>query len=148
MEILGSRITDYLLEVTRVCSQSEGEGNYHIFYQLLSSEIKSKYHLTEPQEYTILSNRNRKAGDIDDGKEFKALELSFMKLGFPMKEHDDIWRMVAAILHLGNTSFRPLAGAGNIEGSEIEKREPLQRAAELLGVDSTALEKCMTHKQF
>jgi myosin heavy subunit len=58
--IIGGSITQYLLEKSRLVSQSEGERNYHVFYQLcagasMDPAIKSKFHITEPEDYYYLS---------------------------------------------------------------------------------------------
>eukprot|EP00397_Hematodinium_sp_SG-2012_P000398 GEMP01000398.1.p1 GENE.GEMP01000398.1~~GEMP01000398.1.p1 ORF type:complete len:1716 (+),score=392.76 GEMP01000398.1:66-5213(+) len=149
MEIVGSRITDYLLEVTRVCFQSPSEGNYHVFYQLLASESRGAYHLTRSQDYHFLSRRIRAPEEINaDSSNFKALELALDKLGFSSAKQNEMWRVIAAILHLGNAQFEPLDITGtNTTGSQLVSADPVKKAAELLDVGFELLEKCMTHRR-
>ena len=59
--IVGGKIEKYLLEKSRVVAQSEGERNYHIFYQLLSrcrldTKLSDDLELScEPEDYHYLN---------------------------------------------------------------------------------------------
>ena len=56
--ITGARVTEYLLEKSRIVTQATGERNYHVFYELLaglSEENKKKYGLTQPDKYFYLN---------------------------------------------------------------------------------------------
>lgn len=56
--ILGGKLSQYLLEKSRIVNQHYGERNFHVFYELLSgvsAELKLKLKLGKPQEYHYLS---------------------------------------------------------------------------------------------
>lgn len=56
--IEGAKIEQYLLEKSRIVSQSLDERNYHIFYCVLaglSSEDKEKLQLTDASQYKYLT---------------------------------------------------------------------------------------------
>lgn len=56
--ISGARISEYLLEKSRLVSQARGERNYHVFYEMLhglSSTEREKYGLTRPEDYFYLN---------------------------------------------------------------------------------------------
>ena len=56
--ISGAKISEYLLEKSRIVSQANDERNYHVFYELLtglSEEQKQKYGLLEATKYFYLN---------------------------------------------------------------------------------------------
>lgn len=56
--ISGAKISEYLLEKSRIVNHSAGERNYHVFYELLSGlpqQDLAKYGLTTPEHFFYLS---------------------------------------------------------------------------------------------
>ncbi|XP_067845294.1 myosin VIa isoform X3 [Heptranchias perlo] len=54
--VVGGFVSHYLLEKSRICTQSKEERNYHIFYRLCAGapeEIRQKFHLTSPDNFRI-----------------------------------------------------------------------------------------------
>lgn len=56
--IIGGRITQYLLEKSRIVTQASEERNYHVFYELLAGldqQLRDKYGLLTPDKYFYLN---------------------------------------------------------------------------------------------
>lgn len=55
---MGAKTTEYLLERSRIVTQSPGERNYHIFYEMLSGLCraeKEKYGMMTAEQYFYLN---------------------------------------------------------------------------------------------
>ncbi len=107
--IVGAKISEYLLEMSRIVSQANDERNYHVFYELLAGlneEEKLKYGLLEANKYFYLNQgRNCIIEHKDDMKDFKALITAIEILEFSKQEQDTIFKMLASVLHVGNIYF-------------------------------------------
>ena len=56
--IIGAKISEYLLEKSRIVSQASDERNYHVFYEMLTGlteEQRQKYGLIEANKYFYLN---------------------------------------------------------------------------------------------
>ncbi|KAF7824450.1 myosin-12 isoform X1 [Senna tora] len=142
-KISGAAIRTYLLERSRVCQASDPERNYHCFYMLCSAppEDVKKFKLGDPRQFHYLNQSNcYEVANVDDAKEYLETRNAMDIVGISQDEQDAIFRVVAAILHLGNIDF--------IKGKEVDSSKlkdeksvfHLQTAAELLMCDEKALE--------
>lgn len=82
--IAGATIDWYLLEKSRVTARSEKERSFHVFYQLLkggSKELKRDLLLTDsPEDYQYLSSSRLSVEGVDDHSEWRALQVSLLRL--------------------------------------------------------------------
>ncbi|XP_033978047.1 unconventional myosin-Ie-like [Trematomus bernacchii] len=106
----GGKISNFLLEKTRVVSQNPGERSFHIYYQLLggaTSEQRENLGVTTPDYYYYLNQSGTyTVEDINDKKEFTDTMEAMSVVGLSSEDQDSVLQLVAAILHLGNISFR------------------------------------------
>lgn len=141
--ISGAAIRTYLLERSRVCQINSPERNYHCFYLICAApqEVKDKYKLTSPQSFHYLNQSDCYELDgVDDSLEYLATIRAMDIVGISESEQEAIFRVVAAILHLGNIDF---AKGEEIDSSVIKNdksRFHLMTAAELLMCDAQGLE--------
>ncbi|CAI0560601.1 unnamed protein product [Linum tenue] len=141
--ISGAAVRTYLLERSRVCQVSDPERNYHCFYMLCAAppEEVQKYKLGNPRTFHYLNQSNCYELDgVDDSKEYIDTRRAMEIVGISNDEQDAIFRVVAAILHLGNIEF----AKGKEMDSSLPKDEKshfhLTTASELLMCDVKALE--------
>ncbi|XP_009411029.3 myosin-11-like [Musa acuminata AAA Group] len=142
-KISGAAIRTYLLERSRVCQVSDPERNYHCFYLLCAAppEEIEKYKLGPPKSFHYLNQSNcYELVGVSDAHDYLATRRAMDIVGISAQEQDAIFRVVAAILHLGNIDF---AKGKEIDSSVLKDDKSkfhLKMTAELLMCDSEALE--------
>jgi len=113
-KISGAFIRTYCLERSRVTHISDQERNYHCFYMLCAAppqEIE-RYELAEPVTFQYLNQSNCfEIEGVVDSESYDKMIKAMDTAGISSKEQNAIFRIVVAILHLGNVEF----AAGNDE---------------------------------
>ncbi|NXK40090.1 MYOI protein, partial [Piprites chloris] len=123
--VRGAKLSEYLLEKSRVVHQDPGERNFHIFYYMfagLSSEEKEMYGLLDPSLYRYISGQ---FGTQDVARCWKdkyqevcnALDM----VGFQEQEQVDMQVILAGVLSLGNVTFDPEESNGPVKVSEASQ---------------------------
>uniref|UniRef100_A0A803NTC5 Uncharacterized protein n=1 Tax=Cannabis sativa TaxID=3483 RepID=A0A803NTC5_CANSA len=137
------QLCTYLLERSRVCQVSDPERNYHCFYLLCGAppEYRENYKLGNPKDFHYLNQSTCYELDgVNDAHEYLATRRAMDVVGISEEEQEAIFRVVAAILHLGNVNF---AKGEEIDSSVIKdekSRFHLNMTAELLRCDAKSLE--------
>ncbi|PNY13790.1 unconventional myosin-Va-like protein, partial [Trifolium pratense] len=147
--ISGAAIRTYLLERSRVCQVSDPERNYHCFYLLCAApaEEREKFKLGNPSSFHYLNQSNCYQLDgVDDAEEYLATRRAMDIVGISEEEQEAIFRVVAAVLHLGNVEF---AKGEEIDSSVLKdekSRFHLNTTAELLKCDAKSLEDALIQR--
>ncbi|XP_061791016.2 unconventional myosin-VIIb-like [Nerophis lumbriciformis] len=147
--IEGARVEQYLLEKSRVCRQAQQERNYHVFYCMLAgitAEERKRLHLCNAKDYEFLTR-----GDCitcegrNDAEDFSRIRTAMKILTFSEEQCFEIFKLLAAILHLGNVSFEANT-QHNMETSDVSKSEHFSITASLLEVEMSSLANSLTHR--
>ncbi|XP_051120812.1 myosin-9 isoform X3 [Andrographis paniculata] len=148
-KISGAAIRTYLLEKSRVCQISDPERNYHCFYYLCAApqEEAKKYKMGHASSFHYLKQSSCYELDgISDAQQYLVTRQAMDIVGISQHEQDAVFRIVAAILHLGNVTF---AKGEEIDSSVLENDKSkfhLQTSAELLMCSPDALEDALVKR--
>ncbi|XP_035775735.1 myosin heavy chain, muscle-like isoform X13 [Anopheles albimanus] len=134
-KLAGADIETYLLEKARVISQQSLERSYHIFYQIMSGSVKGLKEMCflskDIYDYNLVSQGKTTIPGVDDGEEMSLTDEAFNVLGFTQEEKDNIYKITAAVMHMGRMQFKQ---KGREEQAEADGTEDGDRVAKLLGV--------------
>ncbi|XP_036159109.1 unconventional myosin-Ie isoform X4 [Myotis myotis] len=142
----GGKISNFLLEKSRVVMRNPGERSFHIFYQLIegaSADQKQSLGITSMDYYYYLSlSGSYKVDDIDDKREFQETLHAMNVIGIFAEEQALVLQIVAGVLHLGNISFKEVGNYAAVESEEF-----LAFPAYLLGINQDRLKEKLTSRQ-
>ena len=146
-QIVGAKIRTYLLERSRLVFQPLRERNYHIFYQLVagaSEAEKAELGLLPADDFDYLNQGAAPLIDgVDDRAEYEATKQSFTTIGVSTSKQREIFRLLTALLHIGNVKI-----AATRTDSSLSPTEPsLVMACKILGVDANDFAKWTVKKQ-
>uniref|UniRef100_A0A8C8EEQ4 Myosin VB n=1 Tax=Otus sunia TaxID=257818 RepID=A0A8C8EEQ4_9STRI len=150
--IIGANLRTYLLEKSRVVFQAEDERNYHIFYQLCASANLPEFKdlaLTCAEDFFYTSQGgDTSISGVDDADDFEKTRHAFTLLGVKESHQMTIFRIIAAILHLGNLEFQchqPADFASRYPPQSED--EHLNNFCSLLGVEHSQMQHWLCHRK-
>ncbi|KAJ8416841.1 hypothetical protein AAFF_G00327190 [Aldrovandia affinis] len=151
--VMGAKISEYLLEKSRVIKQATGEKNFHIFYYIYAGlyhqEQLKEYRLPEKTPPRYIDNEHGKVmQDIVSSKlykeQFNAIQDCFRIIGFTNEEVNSVYQILSAILNTGNIEFAAITSQHQTDKSEVPNSEALENAAALLSIGSEELQEALT----
>jgi myosin-7 len=143
--IKGAQVEQYLLEKARIVHQMVGERNYHSFYFMIKgnigSDFLSQYQLSSDcEDYDCIAmGKCVELIGMDDKKEWDIMIAAMKVLNFDDEFRDNIFRIVAATLHMGNIEF-DATEIDMMDASEIVDEEGAKSVSHCLNVDFDALQ--------
>ncbi|XP_066301041.1 unconventional myosin-Ia-like isoform X2 [Branchiostoma lanceolatum] len=148
---IGGVITNYLLEKSRVVRQTEGERNFHIFYQLLQGAPQSllnKLRLSGTcEKYGYLNQSHCVAVDtIDDAAHFQVTENAMRVIGFTETEIQQVFEVVTAVLKLGNADFESYISFNGTEACSLTDEHSIEEVCKMIQCDHEQLKQALTNR--
>ena len=133
----------YLLEKSRITSQLADEQNYHVMYMVagcLPDKVRRAYEMPAWEQFSYLNVRDKKKVEWEEfPTTFKELEDAMATIPTVKPYAETAWKILAAILHLGNAKFK---GSGE-DDAIFDSGPSLGIVSRLLGCETEQLNKAV-----
>ncbi|XP_074048123.1 unconventional myosin-XVI [Macrotis lagotis] len=146
--LTGARIYTYMLEKTRLVSQPLSQSNFLIFYLLmdgLTAEEKYALRLNNLSAHRYLNRSILEdisiATNTVNREKMAVLKQSLTAVGFSNLEVENLFVIIAAVLHIGDIRFTALTDADTAFVSDLQL---LEQVAAMLQVSSDELVSALT----
>ncbi|XP_048486059.1 myosin-I heavy chain [Plutella xylostella] len=150
--IRGAVLRHFLLERARITEPAPRETNYHVFYQLLegtkhNKELRSTLRLRDDVQYKYLRPEDEEARKGRGGEQGKleALQLALTVLQVPPQMCEGLFKVLAAVLWLGNIQFQDVDGERTALAPS--DTEAVEAAAALLGLAPATARRVLLERQ-
>lgn len=145
----GGIITNYLLEKSRIVHAGPGERAFHIFYQLLQSKHTEALQLKGKRASDFNYLNATGCFDVDgmnDAEEFEITIAAMRAVGMGSKQIQAILSIVAAVLHLGNVTFKAKQ-VDSAEGCEVGGGQALTHFCDLLRIEPSVVRHVLGYRE-
>ncbi|XP_070708045.1 unconventional myosin-XVB [Pempheris klunzingeri] len=147
--VVGTSLSKYLLEKSRVVFQANEERNYHVFYELLAGMNdwdKQELYLQGAETYYYLNQGGAcELKGKQDKQDFQLLVQCFETIGLHADQISTTWAILSSILQLGNMCFSSYESE-SFEVARIFSEAEARRVGSLLQISSEALQTVITHR--
>ncbi|XP_072524034.1 unconventional myosin-XVB [Salminus brasiliensis] len=147
--VVGTSLSKYLLEKSRVVFQANEERNYHVFYELLAGMNqwdKQGLYLQGAETYYYLNQGGTcELQGKHDKQDFLLLVHCLETIGLHADQIATIWAILSSILQLGNICFSSYESE-SFEVARIFSEAEARRVGNLLQVSAEALQTVITHR--
>ena len=138
--LCGIKALPYHLDKSRLPKTAKGERNFHVFHYLLAGATKEEAgHLRLDTPFRYLSGACYPSNVHDDASKADKLKEAFKLVSLSKRAVASIYRVLAAILHLGQLEFA-MDKSRNEDAASVLNHDVLEHIASLLGVAPADLE--------
>ncbi|XP_045503009.1 myosin-I heavy chain [Colias croceus] len=148
--IKGAVLRDFLLERARITGPAPRETNYHVFYQLVegarhNAELKATLRLRDDIRFKYLLEEREEAPVRSEPGRLEALQLALTVLQVPPHMCEGLFKVLAAVLWLGNVQFQDIDGERTTLAPE--DAEAVDAVANLLGLAPPTAQRVLLERQ-